>query len=217
MMAGRVWIGLLFIVFGTGFLLHQVNVWDFTEILYNWWPLIFIVIGCVQLINFTHARLSGILFIFIGSLFLLNQWGDLDLTVYIWPLILIAVGIWIMFARSNVDKASHVDDLIQTFSLFSGADVRCQSPNFKGGNVTSIFGGIEIDMREATLSSEGAALDLLTIFGGVTITVPKDVRVEIKGVPLFGGWENNVKQDSTSDRVLFINCLAVFSGVEIEN
>src|SRR5699024_12875754 len=83
-----------------------------------------------------------------------------------------------MFAHSNVDKASDVDDLIQTFSLFSGADVRCQSPNFKGGNVTSIFGGIEIDMREATLSSEGAALDLLTIFGGVTITVPKDVRVE---------------------------------------
>lgn len=221
-MSGRVWIGLFLIVFGVGFLLHQANVWDFTAILATWWPLIIIMIGFIQLINFSYSNFSGFLFITIGGLLLINQWVDVNLSAYIWPLILIFVGLAFMFSRFNYEKELHSDETIHTFSVFSGADVRCQTNDFKGGNVTAIFGGAEIDLRDIAISKEGAVLDLLAVFGGMTITVPENVKVQVSGIPIFGGWENKVRKRISDQRdkdiqVLRVNCLTAFGGVEIRD
>lgn len=67
-------------------------------------------------------------------------------------------------------------------------------------------------------SHEGAQLALTGIFGGISVTVPQNVRVEVTGIPIFGGWENKTRQsiDDTLP-VLKVNCLAAFGGVEIKN
>ncbi|MEN1968623.1 DUF5668 domain-containing protein [Lentibacillus sp. N15] len=219
-MARKNWIGLFFLVFGFGFLMQQANILDFSHILSIWWPLIFIIIGVVQLFNRTYSTMiSGFLFILIGGFFLVKQWVDINLTEYLWPLILIVIGFVFIFSRVN-HKKTPVDskNKIHHFLLFSGTEVRSQSQSFEGGSVTAIFGGAEIDLRDATIADTGASLDLTTIFGGVNLYIPENVQVEVKGIPILGGWEDKTKKrgdDHTGFPVLTVNYLAVFGGVEI--
>lgn len=220
-MSGRFWVGLLFLVLGLGFLLQQANVLDFSNVLSTWWPLIFIIIGIIQFINRnTISLVSSFLFIIVGSLLLINQWVAFNLTDYIWPLILIFIGLVFIFLRVNREKAVDSNEEINTFLLFSGTEIKSKAKCFKGGSITAVFGGTEIDLREATFSDKGATLDLVTVFGGASILVPKNVHVEVSGIPIFGGWEDKTRSSVDNDEilpVLKVKCLAIFGGVEINN
>lgn len=218
-MPGRIWLGALFFLFGLGFLLHQADIIDMSQLFSNWWPLILIIIGVVQLINRKHSSASsGLLFLLIGLLFLMNQWLDLNLTAYIWPLIFIIIGIVIIFTRVKREKSSHTADDLDTFVLFGGAEINSQSQTFQGGTVTAVLGGAEIDLRDAVII-DGASIDLTTVLGGVEMKVPDNVQVEISGIPILGGWEDKtrVRREKEEVPVLKINCLTILGGVEIRN
>lgn len=218
-MSGRIWLGALFLLFGLGFLLHQADIIDMSQLFSNWWPLILIIIGVVQLINRKHSSASsGLLFLLIGLLFLMNQWLDLNLTAYIWPLIFIIIGIVIIFTRVKREKSSHTADDLDTFVLFGGAEINSQSQTFHGGTVTAVLGGAEIDLRDAVII-DGASIDLTTVLGGVEMKVPDNVQVEISGIPILGGWEDKtrVRREKEEVPVLKINCLTILGGVEIRN
>jgi len=192
-MSGRVWLGLFFLLFGFGFLLHQADVIDFPHLLSAWWPFILIIIGIIQLINRTHSTtVLGLLFLLVGGLFFVNEWFDLNLIFYLWPIIFILIGFVIIFTRLKLEKTSHSSDNLNTSVLFSGAEIKSQSKNFQGGSVMTIFGGAEIDLRDAVIA-DGASLDLTSVMGGTSIMVPENVQVEISGMPIFGGWEDNTK------------------------
>lgn len=219
-MRTRFWTGLIFLLFGTGFLLHQLNIWDFPEILGNWWPLILIVIGIVQLTNRTNASwIPGFLFIVVGGLFLINQWINLNIGAIIWPLIFIFIGLVIIFTRGKQNKPISSDNAIDTFALFSGTEIISQANQFEGGSATAIFGGSEIDLRDAVVPESGATLELTTIFGGISIRPPENARVEITGLPIFGGWENKARRHVNEEDlpVLHLKCLTICGGVEVKD
>lgn len=219
-MSSKSWIGFILIIFGFGFFLHQADVWDFPEVLSIFWPLILIIIGVVQLSNRSISSFSGILFIAIGGLFLLNQWVDMNLAAYIWPLLLIIIGLTFIFSKIGRDKSLDSERSMRVFTLFSGTEVRSQSKQFEGGNVTSIFGGAEIDLRDAIFSEKGASLEITALFGGVSIYLPENVRVEVTGIPIFGGWEDKTRRRMNNDEgipVLYVHYLTAFGGAEIYN
>ncbi|QKY70995.1 LiaI-LiaF-like domain-containing protein [Lentibacillus sp. CBA3610] len=218
-MSGRVWPGLFFLLFGVSLLLHQADIIDLGYLLSNWWPFILIIIGIIQLINRTQSsKVSGFLFLFVGTLFFINQWFDMNLVSYLWPLIFIFIGIIIIFTRAKHGKTPHTNENLNTFLLFSGAEIKSQSKNFQGGSVTTMFGGAEIDLRDAIIE-DGASLDLTSILGGASIMVPDNVHVEISGVPILGGWEDNTRVQGENEDVvvLKINCLTILGGGEITN
>lgn len=219
-MSSRIWLGIFFLAFGVGLLMHQANMINFSEVLSTWWPLILIFIGIIQLINRTYSSvISGLLFLLVGVLFLLNQLFNLNLIAYLWPLIFIFIGIVIIFSRITREKTSHMSSDLNTFAIFSGADIKSQSKNFQGGSVTALFGRAEIDLREAAIPEEGAAIDLTAAFGGISITVPEHVHLEFSGLPLFGGWEDKTRIRGDNDRsvVVKLNCLTFCGGVEVKN
>lgn len=216
----RAWIGVLFLVFGLGILLHQLDVWDFGDIVRTWWPLILIVFGIFQLNNRTHSSpVFGLMIILIGGLFLLNEWIDVNLIAYIWPLIFIFIGLTIIFSRTKHDKVLDSNHSIESFSLFSGTNLRSQSNNFQGGSIFALFGGAEVDLRDTVISDKGATFELTAIFGGISIVVPENVQIEISGLPIFGGWEDATRKHANSHDtpIIKINCLTVFGGVEIKD
>jgi predicted membrane protein len=218
-MSGRIWIGVLFLLFGFLFLLHQTDVIDFPQLLSNGWPLILIIIGVIQLVSRKHSSAtSGFLFLFIGLLFSVNQWLDLNLTAYIWPLIFIVIGIVIIFTRGRHEKSSHHENDLDTFVFLSGAAIKSQSKALQGGSITCILGGAEIDLRHAVIT-DGAVLELTTILGGAEITVPRNVQVEVSGTPFLGGWEDQTRIDKDDEEVLTlqVNCVTILGGVEVRN
>lgn len=216
-MRTRIWIGLLFVLVGIGFLLQQAGFIDFSSLLKTWWPIIFILIGISALLERSYSSLlTGGFFMLIGALLILNQWTDFNLLTLILPLVLISIGLAIIFSRSN--KKIHVDDDIQSFSLFSTAEMNSRSTNFQRGTVTTIFGSAEIDLRDAIIA-DGAEVEVTTIFGGVVLYLPEKVKVNIRGLPIFGGWEDKTKRnvDDVNIPLLKIHCVSIFGGLEVKN
>lgn len=216
-MLKRSWIGIILIVVGIGFLLQQLGMIEFTSLLKTWWPIIFILFGiAIFMERSLSAILTGLLFIIVGSILILNQWIDINLISLIFPLILIVIGL--AFILSKGQKKVHVNDDIESFCLFSSTEVKSQSTNFQNGSVTAIFGGSEIDLRDAIIA-DGANMEITIIFGGVNIIVPDNVMIEIRGVPIFGGWDDKTRNyvENGDVPLLKINCLSVFGGLEVKN
>lgn len=218
-MSGRFGIGLSFLLIGFGILLHQMNVIDLPHLLSNGWPLILIIIGIIQLVKRNNtSAVSGFLFLFVGILFLINQWFEMNLFDYIWPLIFIFVGLIIIFTRERAKNTVYNEDSLNTFVLLSGAEIKSQSQHFQGGSVTTILGGAEIDLRDAVFA-EDTRIDLTSVLGGISIMVPENVHVELSGFPILGGWEDNTRKSDIDEEmiVLNINCLTILGGAEINN
>lgn len=220
-MLKRSWIGVVIILVGLGFLLQQADVFQFTTLLADWWPLIFVVVGVIQLVYRTQTSFfTGPLFLIIGILLLLNQWTDIQFLSYLWPLIIIYIGIIFVFYQGKHDESMDDSQILHSLSLFSGSEIISRSSELKGGSVTAIFGGAEIDLREAIILDEQITLELTSLFGGISLKIPPNVRVQVSGIPIFGGWEDKTRHREADDDLqplLLIKCVTIFGGVEISD
>jgi len=222
-MKGRTFIGILLIILGTVFLLDRMEIVEFTTLISMYWPVILIAVGVNQLFSREHSNSSAIILISIGLFFQLKNLDLLpsDIGNYFWPVLLIIIGAIILLGGSKQSGIlKYKDDTINHFVVFSGLENKCVSKNFKGGSATAAFGGIDLDFREAELSKEGAFLELTAAFGGIEIKVPEHWRVVVKGMPIFGAWENKVKAldvGGENQPILNVKCLVMFGGIEITN
>ncbi|RBQ16092.1 hypothetical protein DP939_32655 [Spongiactinospora rosea] len=79
---------------------------------------------------------------------------------------------------------------------------------------TAIFGGIELDLSEATFESREVELRIFALFGGVEIRVPEGVEVRSEGSGIFGGFDvRGSSHPDPSAPVLTVRGLALFGGV----
>lgn len=214
----RYWIGILLITIGFGIFLDELNVIHFWRFFANWWPLIFVFIGISQLTSKETSKTSGIIFIIIGLFILSNRLFGFDLFSFILPVLLILIGMSFIINRSKTPTVS--SDSIDTTAIFTGAKIRSESNDFKGGSVTAIFGGAEVDLRHVTVSPDGAIVHVTALFGGVEIFVPTNVRLEMNGTPIFGAWEDKTRVPAEKDAtlpLLQIKCTALFGGIEVKD
>jgi hypothetical protein len=101
-------------------------------------------------------------------------------------------------------------------AVFSGSDFKgvWQAPR----NLTSLclFGGSSIDLRKAIVPSEGVTISCLCLFGGVDIIVPPGMRVMVRGIGIFGGFDrtSNEVEDPHAPTIV-VEGLALFGGVSV--
>ena len=80
----------------------------------------------------------------------------------------------------------------------------------------AVFGGVEIDLRDATLEDREVTIIANAIFGGVDITVPEGVAVMTSGAGIMGGYEGpNDDGGAPAGPVIHIKGIAVFGGVDV--
>jgi len=222
-MSRKSWIGVFLIILGIGFVLQQAGLWQFTNIFATGWPIILIIIGIIQLLNRNRtSSVSGLMFIAAGGLLFLNQFVEFNIYQYTWPIILIFSGLVFIFSKSvsKRKKPVNTEDFLDVLVIFSGSETEPQSDRFTDGTATAIFGGAKIDLRGAIVPQEGAVLELTAVFGGIDIRIPDNVRVDISGTPLFGGWENKTKrhvENRETTPILKIDCTTIFGGVTIRD
>jgi predicted membrane protein len=217
-MGNRALFGVLLVLIGIAIILNSYfNIFTGFS---SWWPLILILIGIVHLVKRSASLLTSLMVIAIGLVFLGGNIGWIPGRV-VFPILLIIVGCWLIFSRIIGSQRNVSEDHINHFVLFSGLQTQNHTQNFTGGSVAAIFGGAEIDLRDAQLSEQGGTLELTAVFGGVDISVPKHWNVVVSGTPFFGGWENKTRYVSVNNTdngpVLKVNCLTIFGGAEIKN
>lgn len=217
---GEIFIGLLVITLGVGLFADALNVIEFGDIVRHWWPVGVIAAGLVSLASNPRAWLWPTVTVIVGVALLLNTLNivDINLGKLIWPSILIFIGLSVLFKRKTQPKAVN-EDSIDSFVAFAGSEERSVSQNFKGGKMTALFGGQLLDLNDAKLTKDGAALDVFTFCGGIEIRVPDGWVVKVTGMPLFGGWENKTRQPANPDKapVLRISGTCVFGGFSVKN
>lgn len=223
-MSARAFFGIVLVIIGGGLLLDRAGVIEFGSILATWWPLILIAIAAIQLATRSAPVPGSLIVLAVGLVFLGTTLGLLPGNVwsYLWPIVLVAIGAWLLLARGGWGAREFVDteDQVNSFIAFGGANPRFESANFRGGSVTALFGGSEVDLTGAGLAPEGAKLDVTAMFGGVEVQVPAGWQVKVSGLPIFGGWDNKTARASEKTPegpVLNVNCFVAFGGVEVHN
>jgi len=217
----RIWISSILIIVGGLFLLEAIEVIDAGQTIGDWWPLAIVGAGLLELLMGRPRHWLGPLVLMaIGSLILLRTTDTVtDFGPVVWAVIFIVVGLAIL-TRSFVSRAGPFDiDKVNSFVMFGGRELASHSKQFAGGTVGSVFGGTELDLRDAALAP-GAALEVFTAFGGTEISVPHGWRVEMQGLPLFGGFENATAKDrdlGAEAPVLVVQGTALFGGIEVKH
>ncbi|MCK4835157.1 MAG: hypothetical protein KAT17_00885 [Candidatus Aminicenantes bacterium] len=212
--------GLILILLGILWVLNNLEIIDFR--LSEWWPLILILIGLIHLISGRKLFNTGAwILIFLGIIFLLttNNYLEWEEIWRYWPVILIIIGISIIAQRhgKHIPRSSSEDE-IDGSALFGGIEKNINSKNFKGGAISTLFGGAEIDLRNSELDEGGAVVDVSTIFGGTEIRIPESWPLDIRSTAIFGGVENKTSNEvKKKGKRLVIKSSTIFGGIEIKN
>jgi hypothetical protein len=84
--------------------------------------------------------------------------------------------------------------------------------------VKAVFGGAELDLREARLETDDVVMHVKAVFGGVSIILPDDVIAVVEGTGMFGGFDDQAatRQPPPGSPVVRITGKAVFGGVSVQ-
>lgn len=215
---GRLFFGGLVVAAGVILLLDNTGALDAGDVFTTWWPVVVIVAGLLGLVANPRHWAAPVIVMLVGGALLLWTLGVVDSLDLVIPAALILIGIFVIFGRARPGAEETSADRISTFNFFSGSEIASHSKQFSGGNVAAVFGGAEIDLRDAA-PAPGAVIDAFAAFGGIEISVPEGWQVLTRGFPIFGGFENA----TTKDRIppdaptLTVQATILFGGVEIKH
>ncbi len=104
-------------------------------------------------------------------------------------------------------------------SIFGDGQHIVLDPEFKGGELNAVFGGITLDLRKTNLPVGETGLEINAVFGGVTIFVPNDWFIETHVDAIFGGFDDKrmLVEPTDTTRKLVIHGACVFGGGELRN
>jgi predicted membrane protein len=190
--------------------------------------MILIIIGVISL---NHRRNTALSYVLIGFGVILLTPRVLgipfDYHRLFLPAVFIAIGIMVLFRKRkdhNIFEHQPTEsssDFIDEVNVFGGSERKITSKSFKGGKVTSIFGGSTFDMLDCELSEGKSTIDVVNIFGGTKMIIPADWKIHVEVVAIFGGFADKRKKynDSSFDsgKELHITGIVIFGGGEIKN
>jgi len=222
MNGGRLLFGSLLAAFGVVFLLGSADIVDAGEIISGWWPAAIVALGVFQLTAGRRTRRSAGVLIAIGLGLLAVTTGLLgsDAWAYVWPVALILVGLWIVlgWGRRYGSRPSD-DEVVEGIAVLGSAHLATRSQTFRRASVTSILGGVTLDLTEALPVAGGANVSITALLGGVSVLVPRGWLVEIRGLPLMGGWDDTTDRAAVGPAAprLEIQVLVALGGIEVKH
>jgi predicted membrane protein len=215
-------LGSILVILGALFLLDQVGVANAGEIIGRWWPLVIIAIGVRQFLAVRTATLGPAIVTVIGMVLLGNSLDILPGSIWdvLWPVVLIGLGLWVLVGRMRTPTGVTADNTVDSVVAFGGTEIRNHAPDFQGGSIAALFGGVTLNLLQAHMAPDGAVINATAAFGGAEILVPENWRVEVDGLPVFGGVENKTHLAGAPDEpapTLRVHSLAMFGAVEVKN
>jgi len=103
-------------------------------------------------------------------------------------------------------------------AVFSGARRAGRWRPARQETAVAVFGGVEIDLRDAELPAGEMRLSAWAVFGGIDVTVPEGTHVELSGLAVFGGRDvrGGDRPAGPDAFVLRVHAIAVFGGVNVK-
>lgn len=213
----RIGAGAAFVALG-GILLSEslgVQFHYWREFWYGLCALGFIMVGVLTLRN--RNWLWGALWIAIGLTIGANAFLHNSVNIWrmFWPLVLIAIGLTIIFNLSRrqrrIAKKSSDDNMVASFS----GNTRKIKGEFTGNSLSAVFGGVDLDLRQAKIE-DGAVIDIFVVCGGINIIFPDNVIVKTQVTSILGGVDDKTNAAKSAKKTVYIRGDCVLGGLEIK-
>jgi predicted membrane protein len=229
------WTGIFILVIGVAALL-KATLTDFPDWVFSW-QMLLIALGFFIGLRHEFRGVAWFILIMVGGVFLLHDiYPGFSFSRYIWPAVLIIIGLFILMrsrrrmdgdGKSDAagdtlfDSGTHFskDDFISSTSIFGGAKKIIISKNFKGGDLVNVFGGTELDLSQADFTGT-AVIELTTLFGGTKMLVPSNWAIKSEVVTIFGGIEDKRRMQAITEapeKTLFLKGTVIFGGIDIKS
>jgi len=221
-------IGVILVFLGLFLVLRNTGVFpSFIDHVIFSWPMLLVAIGLVMTLG-ASEKTTGVIVMAVGGFFLIPLIFRETFHAYnmFWPSIFIIIGVIFIATKRrgwNVPTSTGVmgDDYIDFVNVFSGGERQIVTENFRGGKVTAIFGGTELDFTKAKLAPGRNDLEIACVFGGATLIVPDDWNIKIEVTPILGGFTDSRKllpgRIIDPAKQLVIKGAVVFGGGEIKS
>ncbi len=221
-------IGAIIVLVGLGLLLDNLGIVRFHDV-WRYWPVFLIVYGISRILSGQSASgyVWGGAVALIGAFLLLDNLDIVQFNFdFIWPMLIIAFGLS-MLVRA-LDRRRYLDGapvssepVLNIVTVFSGTRRVIDNPDFRGGDVVAVFGGVRLDLTRAKITVDRAVLEINAVFGGVEVRVPENWSVQTKGAGVFGGFDDKTLHPKPDPNVktpeLIITGAAVFGGLSVTN
>lgn len=220
----RAFFGVTIVALGGILLLRNLEIIKFDSWNVFWgtvWAAGLVLAGLVTIVSSQRllTRAWGLLLMAAGVSVGLNAYGIIDVSIWklFWPVVLITVGLMMVFSigsanRKRAEKSGTDDN--EKVAIFYGEQSRVRG-DYTGGSATAIFGGVDLDLRQANIK-DGAIIDVFTFCGGININLPDDVIVknEVRGV--LGGSDDKTMSKPSAKKTIYLKGECVLGGLEIK-
>ncbi len=221
--------GVAIIALGLIFGLNAFGLFNFNIFFDGWWTLFIIVPSVISL--FTEKdKLASLGFISAGVILLLAAQDVFSYGVA-WKVILavflVVAGLTIIIrstfhnkndqeVEKKVKEAEKDGKTMDSqMAIFSGSDRVYKDETFQGSNLVAIFGGAKLNLKNAKFDKD-TVIKAFTLFGGIDIIVPDDVKVKLKSGFIFGGFSDDRKNATEKGKyTIYIDAAGGFGGVTI--
>ena len=219
----QLFVGIIVIVVGVLMTLDNLQVLDAERYL-RFWPAGLIALGLVKVWNSRDGMggaFGGFIFVVIGTWLLLEQTALVRVSFWdMWPALLVFFGLFLVWQGLSGPAAARrlgLNALISATAVLGGVARGNNSTAFRGGELTAMMGGCEIDLRHASIDGE-AVIDVFALWGGIEIRVPPDWTVVSRITPILGGVDDKTRPPQGASRhCLVLRGFVVMAGVEIKN
>ncbi len=234
--------GIFLVLIGGAILLNKMYP-ELPDWLFSWKTLL-IAIGLYAGAKHNFRGGGWAIPILVGSVFLFtDNFPDLAIKRYIWPIAIIIVGLFIIlkprFSKGRWKEEGNADtnkfgvdveldgkqtgwsheDVVESTNIFSGSKKINLSKNFRGGELTNVFGGSELNLTKADIQGR-AELEVTCIFGGTKLIVPPDWNIQQEAVCIFGGVDDKrpiTGLQENPSKTLVIKGTVLMGGIDIRS
>ncbi len=218
--------GVVLVTLGVLVGLDVLNVIDFDIFFEGWWTLFIIVPSVIGLIT-DRDKTWSIIGIVVGAVLLLACQDIIeDGAVFklLIPFAIVLIGLKMIFKdffNKDVNAAkkkitANGEPVKEYAATFSGQNIDFSGEVFTSAEVNAVFGGMKCDLRNAVIT-DGAVLNISSVFGGIDILVPPDVNVKISAGSIFGGVSDKRTTKPVNGAVtLYVTGNCIFGGADIK-
>lgn len=220
MKIGNILWGLVLIALGIILGINALEI-AYINIFFDGWWTLFIIIPCFISLFEDKEKTGSIIGLVIGFLLLLGS-NDIINFEIVWkllfPIILVMLGISCLFKNGIYHRTLKEIPPVkgrEFNSIFAGQNLDFSNEKFEGCKLNSIFGGIQCNLKNATIEDK-SVIEANAIFGGITIFVPEDINVKVVSTPIFGGISNKKTKIEEKNKTIYIKAVCIFGGVEVK-
>jgi predicted membrane protein len=243
---GKILGGFLIVLVGCLFLSRELGMeipqWVFT------WKTLLIALGLMIGVKSSFRSPKWIILVIIGTVFLISDnYPELAIRHFLWPSLLILFGLMVIFkphrgfrnhplrnrryqryARysqyqqcNDTGYTQNVnDDKIDSTTFMGSVKKNILSKNFKGGDITNVLGGAEINLSQADF--EGTiVLEITNVLGGTKLIVPANWEIQSELVSVLGSIEDKrpvqTGVPNEKNKVLVLKGTVFMGGIDIRS